>query len=536
MRRAIVPLVLLLSSTPAFGDGSGDTKRAYLAVAKWKGKITMSVDDTASSNLMTSKINGSLNAVFGPLPIERGTSGPDNPVWAAKNVTGTMSVNSTGRDTTPVRSVMTWVGNGAIPADAEVRLGIDFQHNTLEFHLFTGEIAGTLTTEAMGQRATEPSPVSIGGMTRTFPLPATVGRIVLRFKCTFAECHVTGIPADAQKQAIDVSIELEPDTKLTAVPGGPYSVERGQLVNLDGSGSIGEITRYTWVLVPKPCPGASASRKTHDGVGWSVTALCSMSATLTVTDGTKTDRKEVRVEVRARGSFVTQFSEAAEKPLDAPAPLVSATPRGGRLELTQLTVVGGANTCVKDLDPLPLHTIHPPPAGNTWDGGGYKLKLVADDGPFENHWFVETESLELSRQISINKWMLPGGPKPLGRMEPIHARNTASHMDIEGYLTAVRDHEKLHSTKMKKAIERRDPAKKIEPMITSGDRDALRRKVDREISRAELAVCRAAADPMSGDRDKRFKLVFPRDDNDGWVLPEQAIVVGPSGPSQTICE
>ena len=67
------------------------------------------------------------------------------------------------------------------------------------------------------------------------------------------------------------------------------------------------------------------------------------------------------------------------------------------------------------------------------------------------------------------------------------------------YLEAVRAHEKLHSTKMKETIGANDPAAKLEALLST-DRAALRTQADGEIKRAEQRVCRAAADPIRGER------------------------------------
>jgi len=86
---------------------------------------------------------------------------------------------------------------------------------------------------------------------------------------------------------------------------------------------------------------------------------------------------------------------------------------------------------------------------------------------------------------------------------------------------------------MKEAIGRRDPARKIEPMIERG-RDALKHKVDAEIKQSELAICNAAKDPIAGERTKRFPLEYPQRSNQDWY--RVSVTVGGSAEKQKICE
>ena len=533
LRSSAVVLLLLLAGSRTWADETRN--RAWEGVKEWRGTVTIKADDTSSGSGVTIKTNSGLRGTFGPLVIAPDFSSPGSPVWVGSKVTGTQSINTTQSSSLADTS---WIGSGNIPAGSEVKLSIDLDKNTYELHLFIAEINGTYTVDTKGpvSHSSQPDTMAVGGFTRTFPLPGGgPTKIEEQFKCTFAECPVHGAGgAQPGKLAVEVELELEPNTKLKAVPGGPYTVERGQVVNLDGRRSEGGITRHTWKVTPGRCPGAAApSAKEHDGATWSFTALCPATATLTVTDGHKSDSKAVAIAVDRRASFVTQFSDAAtEKPLDLAAPFYPPPADG---------VVGGENKCA--YDPEPPHTLHPADSGGTWEGVGYTLKQVSDDGPFDTYWYVDSESLEVARQIGINKYLLPGGPRPFTDIPSIYDRNKAIEAangtgmkkgaNIDGYLAAVRAHERLHSKKMKEAIGRRDPARKIEPMIERG-RDALKHKVDAEIKQSELAICNAAKDPIAGERTKRFPLEYPQRSNQDWY--RVAVTVGGSAETQKICE
>lgn len=118
-------------------------------------------------------------------------------------------------------------------------------------------------------------------------------------------------------------------------------------------------------------------------------------------------------------------------------------------------------------------------------------------------------------------------------MTPFYEHNSGAGLDVAGYLEAVRAHEKLHSTKMKETIGANDPAAKLEALLST-DRAALRTQADGEIKRAEQRVCRAAADPIRGERMREFVLEFPRDDTDTWFRGR--VSVGGRGASHTFCE
>lgn len=320
MLRAFVTFVVLSSSSAAFADDAGAS--AWRGVKEWRGQLTVKVDDESSANNATIVTRSSLTATFGPLAFDASLSNDVSFVWQGK-LSGAMAIDTT-MSTSGAR--LQWKGSGALGPDAIIKLTVDLQKGTYEVHVFTAEISGTHIAEAMGHRTTQATTMAVGSFTKQYALPrGGPAKLQQKFKCSFADCCVEGAGGTGPQRApIDVAFTLSPATKLEAVPGGPYTVERGQRVTLDGSASKGSITKYTWKVTPGRCPGASARAKEHDGTTWTFTALCAATATLTVTDGT-TDRKTVPIAVTPRRSFATQFSEAPEKPLDSAMPKVQVS-------------------------------------------------------------------------------------------------------------------------------------------------------------------------------------------------------------------
>lgn len=221
------PIALALAATACTTSAAPSD---YEGVRSWRGSIAVSVDDRETAAGIATHMTGSLDATFGPLVLDPAVSTPATAVWAGRNLHGRMAVTSSAKDPAAA-STMAWSGAGDLSRDAEIRVAIDRAAGTLELHVYTGAVDGTYTSEVMGQRETRPDRVSIGGMTRTFALPASVGRIEQHFRCSFAECYVHGIPATPDKRAIDVAIVLEP----VAASSGPG---RGTLALAGGVGFV----------------------------------------------------------------------------------------------------------------------------------------------------------------------------------------------------------------------------------------------------------------------------------------------------------
>jgi hypothetical protein len=90
------------------------------------------------------------------------------------------------------------------------------------------------------------------------------------------------------------TMAVEADILFSSVwadAGGPYTVVRGETLQLDASKSKGDDLEYSWTFVPR-CADGSAG--TGSGVRPSVTFVCDTDITLEVTNGTATDRATTR--------------------------------------------------------------------------------------------------------------------------------------------------------------------------------------------------------------------------------------------------
>ncbi len=318
--------------------------------------------------------------------------------------------------------------------------------------------------------------------------------------------------------------------QLKADAGGPYTVERGQPVALDGSASTGLIKQYSWTFSPAgDCPEDLSPGASKTGVRSSVVPLCSMTATLTVTDGAEEDSAEVPITVTPRDWHTPLRHVSEEVELEgAEPPLIL----GGIL----IRYVGAINTCALDASQgEDFHLFHPPEADGSWEGGGYTLRQVQDpEGPFDTWWYVDDYRVEIMRVTAINPYLLPGDLVPLAGAEPFYEANVKRGADVAGYLQAVRDHEYEHSMLRKEALASLDPAEKVEKR-SAAERDRLKQELDKLIREAEKEICIRGADPLaiswSGE------LWFPENDTGLYQRTATVVVGGEKGMNApSVCE
>jgi hypothetical protein len=306
----------------------------------------------------------------------------------------------------------------------------------------------------------------------------------------------------------NLTFDLAP---LRAEAGEVNAVERGEKVTLDGSASTGRIVSYTWTFEdPRDCPAeANVTKSEMTGAKVVLTALCTFTARLTVNDATDKETDTASVTVRPR-DWETPFEHV---------------PGEGTLDPSVRPVFdpylpaynGGANSCSVDGQSTEdNHILHPGARDGSWEGGGYNLKMVDDQGgPFVGLWYPSEYKLRATRQTLLNKYILPGGPVVLMGLGSFYDKNKKSGKDIDGYLAAVRDHEMEHSRRFKNSLNANDPAEEIEKMA-GRDRDALKKKIDEKILKTEQGICQAGGDPLpitwTGE------LWFAKPDGSGWVL------------------
>jgi len=275
-----------------------------------------------------------------------------------------------------------------------------------------------------------------------------------------------------------LTLDINPRGNIHAEPGGPYPLDRGKTVVLDGSGSVPSkghrIQSYEWELTPQGTPEGCAgigSSTRMSGATVSFTALCSVKVRLTVKDdGGKEDEGDTEVIVKARPwktVFKTDPVIVQENFTFVP---------GG--------FVFGYNRCKNHVDALNIDTVenhwYEPRGGqgNDYEVGSFELDQVTDSGPFSGVVYVSKDHFLIERRLWVNKRLYRGGdvyelnPKPDRQVEscaynqqPVTTCSFGPKV-INRLRAAVKTHEQLHSDLANKALERRsDPARDIESLM-----------------------------------------------------------------------
>ena len=331
------------------------------------------------------------------------------------------------------------------------------------------------------------------------------------------------LPAGVTHQVNYTITPLDINEDLKALPRTTGPIERGQTVELDGTDSTGDIDTYEWsfkTLAPGP-PQADTSVKLK-GATVTVKLLKSMLVTLTVKDGNKSNKKTIPVVVKPR-SWELPFEQVPQEGVLPDSMGGKPFHRSG----SDIEYSGGENVCAIDPpanDSDPPHIIHPKKDdGNSWDGSGYELEQVQDEGPFNGWWYVKDKKIEVRRQVLLNKYILPGGPMVFSSMEEnFYTANKSRDKNVDGYLAAARAHESDHTTKMRWGKNLYDVAKKLES-ATARDRDELKGKADGFIQRAEDLMSWFTSDcrmPVTW----RGELVVP--DEATFIWTPQVFMVG----------
>ena len=110
-------------------------------------------------------------------------------------------------------------------------------------------------------------------------------------------------------------------------------------------------------------------------------------------------------------------------------------------------------------------------------------------------WYSKASKLSIKRKILVNKCILENTNIAVCT-EHFYDANVKRGGDVDNYLKAVRQHEKMHSDLVKGALPGNDPAKKMEALLYDKTENNLKKKIDKEIKKAEDALDKATKDPL----------------------------------------
>jgi len=320
------------------------------------------------------------------------------------------------------------------------------------------------------------------------PLP-TKGNVIkgrLKIPRKEADKYIGQIPSgwsfDFGSLRGSISWTLSPGPPLVARIRPPYAYKRGDLVTLDGSGSLGDIQEYRWrVKVEESLADAPAWPREYTGPKVTFRALWDFTAELEVTSRTGgIDGTDQLIEIRPREGWRTTWTTPTQGDLTA-APMIATEKRIG------------LNECAKHPEDKGGHRIHKTTAsGKTWSDV-YEIGSVEEDGgPFAGMHYIVKQSLDVDRIERVNRRLKPGGDvynlnKDKGTLAA-----------VEALLAQVKAHEAAHSSLMKKELDRlvqagQDPAEQIEMVVALTSASAQER-ADDKIRAAETALVNASSE------------------------------------------
>jgi hypothetical protein len=235
-------------------------------------------------------------------------------------------------------------------------------------------------------------------------------------------------------------VTKDPESK----PGGPYRVQRGNSVTLDGSRSKTKhrpMRSYKWTFAPGPdCEGITPKRVTMEGKRVKIVPLCSLLATLEVTNAEGDDDKaEARVTVTPRkNGWKTPFNRRTQ---DGGAGAPSGAPQAIAINGGYAFAInGGLNESDCGPGEPGAAIVCPKPRSGTWLGGGYEsAKVNNPGGPFDDFRYVASSKVEVKRVELVNRDLLPGSTFYQHNVEQMQADS----LDPAGFVAAIRAHEGL---------------------------------------------------------------------------------------------
>ena len=286
--------------------------------------------------------------------------------------------------------------------------------------------------------------------------------------------------------------------QIVAHAGGPYTVKGGEKVTLVGSSSSPRVF-YSWKFF-SDCPGnVKGKRSELRGKKVTIVAVCNTTAKLTVSNHVYSDWDLAQIKVTG-GLRDVPFHQAADADTGSFA-----------FDIAAGTFVFGFNRDAinwersHDPDNPPDRWLHRPR-----DGNDVETKKVSDPGgPYDGFHYVTDHNLKVTRQMIINRKLIPGGA--------VYNLNKSDHRAaIENIDEATLDHEFIHGQLVKQALKSKH-LKFLNQLARAVDttEEGLQNRADVIIGDGETELKEASSESkvhkrMAGKwRDKRATILRP---------------------------
>jgi hypothetical protein len=292
-----------------------------------------------------------------------------------------------------------------------------------------------------------------------------------------------------------------------AKPGGPYKVERGKSVTLDGSKSKTKhkpMRSYEWTFAPGPdCEGITPKSVRMRGKKVKIVPLCSLTATLEVTNSEGDDDKGIaRVVVKPRtNGWKTPFNRRTQDGgAGAPSGAPSSTALGN--DTYAFKIDGGLNEsdCGQGVPGAAI--ICPKPSGGTWLHAGYEVAKVNNPGgPFDDFRYVASSKIEIKRIELVNRDILPGS----AFYNQNAAMSSTDGTDPVGFVAAIRAHEGLgaapgtgHSQIIRdEAVKPTGDFRRVLEALAAPNEGELKKTADGKLKEIDARIDTASNDPLA---------------------------------------
>lgn len=360
-----------------------------------------------------------------------------------------------------------------VVVDADGNYRIDEPASTIEVPGGGEATARTDISGCEGAYSTETTSVSPGLASVNLPFDKVTGKVDASGRLALGSADFVDERFPQSRFSMEWVLKREKD--VVAVAGGPYTVPRADKVKLDGSKSRGDIEKYTWTLTPAgECKSMGTANAGAIEIGKSVTR-----------EGKTTEfgvlcRTRAKLHVEGRGKSDDDLTTISA----APRQWTTKTERSKSDELMATGEVG-TNRCAVEKKVTGHLIHHADPV--TFEGDGYVIGKIEDDGPFSGVHYIASSSLKVTREEVVNSKYRPGGE--------IYDQNIDNDKELTELLAPAADaHEKAHTDLLFGWLAshkgRQEPARRIEK-LASPDPAQLAEHANLSLREDDGALCKA---------------------------------------------